>query len=138
MTSRQRLRGVMLCVAGLVLVSQSASPASRFLGTVFCIDGPNFAPPSVPVSDVDSDGISDAWEEDNFLSCASAADATLDMDGDGLSNLAEFLAGTDPWDVDTNSDGIADGGWWGMDATAGGTDDEDNLCGLTVFCPPSA
>ena len=35
-------------------------------------------------------------------------DALLDFDFDGLSNKQEFLAGTDPWNPDTDGDGISD------------------------------
>jgi hypothetical protein len=41
--------------------------------------------------DADQDGLPDQWEIDNGLS-----DPTGDADGDTMSNLAEFIAGTDP------------------------------------------
>ena len=46
--------------------------------------------------DLDNDGISDSWERRFGLNPQTAADATLDSDNDGATNLAEFLAGTDP------------------------------------------
>jgi hypothetical protein len=47
--------------------------------------------------DADGDGMPDSFEvQYAFLSSTNAADALLDYDGDGLSNLAEYLAGTDP------------------------------------------
>jgi alpha-D-xyloside xylohydrolase len=52
-----------------------------------------FGPDSV------GDGISDAWRLTHFGSATStnaASCATCDADGDGLTNGAEFLAGTDP------------------------------------------
>ncbi len=46
--------------------------------------------------DTDSDGIPDAWESLHGLNPLSGADAAEDADGDGQSNLAEYLANTDP------------------------------------------
>ncbi len=45
-----------------------------------------------PGLDADADGIPNAFDLDPF----DPADAGTDPDGDGQSNLAEFLAGTDP------------------------------------------
>ncbi len=47
-------------------------------------------------TDTDADGIPDLWELANGLNPNSAADATLDSDGDGQTNKAEYLAGTNP------------------------------------------
>jgi len=47
--------------------------------------------------DIDGDGLSNDFEnlaENTFLDPLNAADALADQDGDELSNLAEFLAGT--------------------------------------------
>ncbi|MCW1925774.1 exo-alpha-sialidase [Luteolibacter arcticus] len=48
-----------------------------------------------PSADADSDGMPDAWELLNGLN-ASANDAGLDRDHDGVSNRDEYVAGTDP------------------------------------------
>lgn len=52
---------------------------------------------NVAPSDADQDGLPDAWERMFFSGVdAPAAIPSADPDGDGASNLAEFLAGTDP------------------------------------------
>jgi hypothetical protein len=47
--------------------------------------------------DSDHDGLPDAWEKERFGSIA--ANPQDDPDGDGNTNLMEFLAGTDPDDI---------------------------------------
>jgi hypothetical protein len=46
----------------------------------------------VVVLDADGDGIPDEWEKANGLSSSDPADASLDSDGDGFTNLEEYLA----------------------------------------------
>jgi len=51
--------------------------------------------PEIPAgSDADGDGLPDAWETQNFG--ATGASASADVDGDGTTNLMEYLADTDP------------------------------------------
>jgi hypothetical protein len=47
--------------------------------------------------DMDGDGMPDAWEQLNFGGLSASAGG--DPDGDGASNLQEFLAGTNPNDA---------------------------------------
>ncbi len=66
--------------------------------------------PSLP--DRDHDGIPDDWEATYGLNPDSAADASQDLDGDGLTNLQEYQAGTLPNDAASNllADGVGHDG----------------------------
>lgn len=46
--------------------------------------------------DADADGMADSWEQAYGLDPADPADAHGDLDADGLTNLEEFLARSDP------------------------------------------
>lgn len=58
-------------------------------------------------NDADQDGMPDAWEMATFggLSRNGAGD----RDGDGLSDLQEYLHGTNPKLGDSDGDGMRDG-----------------------------
>ncbi|MCW8193449.1 S8 family serine peptidase [Proteobacteria bacterium 005FR1] len=60
-------------------------------------------------SDSDADGLPDKWELDHGFSMIDAADASEDPDADQLTNLEEFLAGTQPAKSDTDYDQLGDG-----------------------------
>ena len=51
---------------------------------------------AVGTEDSDHDGLPDGWEQQYFNTLSR--DGTGDYDGDGLTDLAEFLLGTDPTD----------------------------------------
>jgi hypothetical protein len=51
---------------------------------------------TLPEPDTDGDGMPNSWETANGFNPNSAADANLDADHDGMSNLSEYQAGTDP------------------------------------------
>ena len=59
-------------------------------------------------TDWDNDGMPNDWEIQHGLNPYDPLDAHLDKDGDGLSNLEEYLLGTDPNKRDTDGDGIDD------------------------------
>ncbi len=63
---------------------------------------------NLPVNDVDGDGIVDFWEWQYGLDNHNPNDAGQDSDNDGLTNLAEFIAGTNPMNADSDNDGLAD------------------------------
>ena len=60
-------------------------------------------------ADSDGDGIPDDAEIAMGLNPNNPTDALLDLDHDGLTNLEEYRAGTDPRNRDTDGDGISDG-----------------------------
>ncbi len=53
-------------------------------------------PPGTPCADSDHDGMPDAFETRYGLNPNNAADAAADYNGDGYSNLEEFLSGRSP------------------------------------------
>ena len=53
--------------------------------------------------------MTDGWEVAHGLNPLDPSDAALDPDHDGLTNLQEFRAGTDPHNADTDGDGMPDG-----------------------------
>jgi von Willebrand factor type A domain/Bacterial TSP3 repeat len=59
--------------------------------------------------DMDFDQIPDTWEVTYGTSPTHAADAAQDPDRDGLSNLEEYLAGTRPFNPDSDLGGESDG-----------------------------
>ncbi|HOG52156.1 MAG TPA: hypothetical protein PKY10_16325, partial [Lentisphaeria bacterium] len=79
--------------------------AARLVGTATVIDdldSPVYAEP-----DANDNGIADWWEL-HYFGDLTTADNTTDYEGDGLSDLYEFLAGTDPTKMDTDGDGRLD------------------------------
>jgi hypothetical protein len=56
---------------------------------------PNYKADTVP-SDSDSDGMPDEWEKKHGLNPNDPGDAAKDADGDGYTNVEEYLNGTDP------------------------------------------
>jgi hypothetical protein len=55
------------------------------------------------------DGIPDDWKIAHGFDPNDPSVAGQDPDGDGLTNLQEFLLGTDPRNPDTDGDGVSDG-----------------------------
>jgi 6-bladed beta-propeller protein len=61
------------------------------------------------LKDNDGDLMNDDWELTYGLDPNNTLDAETDLDDDGLTNLEEFKAGTDPRNADTDGDGVLDG-----------------------------
>jgi hypothetical protein len=59
--------------------------------------------------DSDKDCMPDEWEIAHGLDPNNPADASLDPDNDGLTNLQEYQRSTNPNNPDTDNDGIPDG-----------------------------
>jgi hypothetical protein len=68
-----------------------------------------YAGPTNPLlPDADFDGMDDRWEVAHGLD-PTLNDRNLDPDQDGLTNIQEFILGTDPNNPDTDGDGCPDG-----------------------------
>lgn len=63
---------------------------------------------NIPFSTL-GDGIPDSWKIKYGFSVTDPGVAGADPDNDGLTNLQEYKAGTDPLNPDTDGDGISDG-----------------------------
>ena len=65
----------------------------------------------IPAADSDGDGLPNDYEKlyPAFLNPTVATDAAKDQDLDGLTNLEEYTAKTDPTKADTDADGLSDG-----------------------------
>ena len=84
---------------------------SRF-GALDAAPAPFDVMAAVSTSDWDGDGMTDAWEHRfHFTSTElrSTANASQDADADGLTNLQEFTANSDPRIADQDSNGVNDG-----------------------------
>ncbi|BCU79853.1 DUF1800 family protein [Luteolibacter sp. LG18] len=88
------------------------------------------------LADGDGDGMPRWFEETYNLSDSNAADAALDPDGDGLTNLQEFQKGTNPTDPDTDNDGLLDGQETTTDPLKADTDGDGIVDGAETSSNP--
>ena len=72
--------------------------------------------------DDDDDGLPDTFETSNALDPRNSSDVGEDPDGDGLTNLEEYLNDTRPNDNDTDDDGMPDG--WEVKYSLNSTQDD--------------
>ena len=89
-------------VAFYTLNNVQAAAAGTYAIVVTNVAGATPVSASVTLTvlpDTDSDGIPDNWETQFGLNAGVAADADQDSDGDGVTNRAEYIAGTDPKDA---------------------------------------
>jgi hypothetical protein len=80
----------------------------RLLTALIAVVALAIVPASAMAKDRNHDKIPDKWEKRHHLSLHHDQ-ARRDQDKDGLRNLAEYRAGTDPRDADSDNDGIEDG-----------------------------
>jgi hypothetical protein len=85
------MRKIKLLLFGVVLAALLALPAGAMAKS----------------HDRDHDGLPDKWEHKFHLSTHKKS-AKGDPDKDGLNNIGEFKAGTNPRKADTNNDGVND------------------------------
>jgi hypothetical protein len=83
-------------------------------------------------TDTDGDGMPDWWEDLHGFNKTDPSDAVEDLDGDGRTNLEEYVDGTDPEIFDEPADGGDD------DDDDGGEDDDSGMdtlliCAIPVF-----
>ncbi|MBV8881747.1 MAG: CAP domain-containing protein, partial [Planctomycetaceae bacterium] len=84
--------------------------------------------------DSDNDGMPDKWETDHHLNPFNAADAAMDADGDGATNLEEFQFGSDPEvaaSTPSNPQGVVTPPPVGSGGSGGGGGGGGGGCGLT-------
>jgi hypothetical protein len=82
-------------------ITNAQPPFTNYTFQLFNAAVPNglFSDPAILIflPDSDGDGLPDEWEISYRLN-PNTADAAADSDGDGMTSLAEYIAGTDPSD----------------------------------------
>ena len=80
----------------LTVKDAAGNSATDTLKITVLLDTDGDGTPDTTDPDDDNDGMPDTWETENGLNPLDAADASLDPDGDGLTNLQEYGGDTNP------------------------------------------
>ena len=110
----------------LEVIEFMSDPSGKtYLEKQFILDAAQF--------DSDNDGLSDEWEMQYFG--ALNHDMSLDLDKDGLSNIAEYQTRTNPNNADSDGDGMPD--YWevtsGMNPTVSDANQDANGDGTSNY-----
>jgi pectate lyase len=82
--------------ADLRIISDVMNGTGRMVDDPSQVGGWPTLAAGTPSTDSDHDGMPDAWETAHHLDPQNPADGALDADGDGYTNLEEYLNGADP------------------------------------------
>jgi len=107
---------------GQQVITYTYDAAGNILSKTIVVDTDKDGTPDTEDTDDDGDGIPDTYEKQYaFLNPLDASDASVDQDDDGLTNLQEYQAGSDPTKEDTDRDGLSDKYEWdnNLDPTDG-------------------
>lgn len=89
------------------VVAQVIEGTGQTIDSVSDVGGHPSIPSGLASGDIDSDGMPDGWELANGFDQWNAADGSADLDGDGYTNVEEYLNGIAFDDAD--GDGFPDG-----------------------------
>ena len=111
---RDYINAFQLAVAGVLLVAGILVARPRVIAPAVRISpggvpqDASYTESTAGWADSDGDRIPDWWESEHKLDKKDGSDARADPDEDGLTNLEEFRARTDPVRADTDGDGLKD------------------------------